>query len=286
MKLALGTVQFGVDYGISNHQGKTSLDEVKRILKYARNHNLELLDTAAAYGDSERVLGKCGINNFEIVSKLPPFPTSTTSLEVKELAEYSLKHTLEHLKLEQIYGYLLHSADDIVRLPFLYDWLQSKKEQGKIKKIGVSVYNPIQTKNIIDKFDIDLIQIPLNLFDQRFISSGTLNKLKEKGIEVHVRSVFLQGLLLMKERPDYFHNISYLFDKLEAVSTKFNLNKAAIALNFVAQLPQIDKVIVGINELAHLKQLISLINTQLPDYPWHEFRCDDEQYINPSLWQL
>ncbi|WP_372766445.1 aldo/keto reductase [Pseudoalteromonas sp.] len=286
MKLALGTVQFGVDYGISNQKGQTSLEEVKQILRYANKHHLELLDTAAAYGESELVLGNCGLEHFKIVSKLPPVPKSATFSEIEEFAENTLEQSLKNLNAEKVYGYLLHSANDIMLFPTLYDWLESKKEQGIIKKIGVSVYNPIQAQNIIDKFDIDLIQIPLNLLDQRFISSGVLNKLKKKGIEVHVRSVFLQGLLLMEERPVYFKNISHLFDKLESVATEYNIHKAAITLNFVAQLQQVDRVIVGVNELAHLKQLITLFDTPLPDYPWHVFSCNDEHFINPSLWQI
>ena len=191
MKLSIGTVQIGLDYGISNQVGKVAFNEVQKILTFAKKHNITYLDTAMAYGLSEEVIGlyrkKNNDKDFKIITKIPDTKHSTISINDM------LEHALIRLSCDHVYALLLHTAENINKST--YAQLLSLKEQGKIKKLGVSVYSPEQAFLIAKNFNIDLIQLPLNIFDQRFIESGCLQFLKDKGIEIHTRSLFIQGLL-------------------------------------------------------------------------------------------
>lgn len=288
MKLAIGTVQFGLDYGVSNNTGQTSQKHVKAILNYAQKQGVTMLDTAAAYGDAEKVIGRANVKDFELVSKLPPIKSDSSSQQALAFAENALSTTLKHLQSSQIYGYLYHHSEDILTSPNVKNWLVSQKQQGIINKIGVSVYSPEQTAKVLEACSIDLIQIPLNLFDQRFIHSGMLNALKDKGVEIHVRSAFLQGLLLMSkaQRPGYFKGLASHFQQLDTLCAENNLAQLAVALNFVMQQPQVDKVVVGVNNQAQLAAIIQSLNLPLPKYDWQRLSCEDEAFINPSLWQI
>ncbi len=286
MKLALGTVQFGVDYGISNQDGQTPQQQVKDILQYASEHNIDLLDTAAAYGEAESVLGKCNGHQFKLVSKLPPIELNHgTALE---FAEAALNKSLDDLNTTSIYGYLLHRADDLANYPELLDWLKTQKQQGIIDKIGVSVYSPEQALTIINTHQIELMQIPLNLFDQRFITSGALDILKNHNVEVHVRSVFLQGLLLQQEkhRNAYFEPLNPHFELLNSLTQKHHVSTLALALNFVYQLEQVDQVVVGVNNKAQLTSIIESLDSDLPEIDWQRLSCDNLAFIDPSRWPV
>ena len=288
MKLAIGTVQFGLDYGVSNNNGQTSQNQVKAILNYAQQQGITLLDTAAAYGDAEKVLGSANVKDFELVSKLPPIKSDSSSREALAFAENSLQTTLKNLQSNHIYGYLYHQCEDILTYANVRNWLLAKQQQGVIHKIGVSVYSPEQAANILDHCHIDLIQIPLNLFDQRFIKSGMLKRLKDKGVEVHVRSVFLQGLLLMEKavRPDYFNSLNNHFEQIDWLCKNKGIEKISMALNLALQQPQVDKIVVGVNNQAQLTAIVQSIGEELPTYNWQQLSCDNEAFINPSLWQI
>ncbi|KPV97318.1 General stress protein 69 [Pseudoalteromonas sp. P1-9] len=288
MKLAIGTVQFGLDYGVSNNTGQTSQKHVKAILNYSQKQGITLLDTAAAYGDAEKVLGRANVKDFELVSKLPPIKSDSSSQQALAFAENSLQTTLKNLQSNHIYGYLYHHCEDMLTYASVRNWLTVKQQQGVIYKIGVSVYSPEQAANILEHCHIDLIQIPLNLFDQRFIHSGMLKRLKDKGVEVHVRSAFLQGLLLMNktQRPSYFKGLASHFQQLDKLCTENNLSQLAVALNFVMQQPQVDKVVVGVNNQAQLAAIIQSLNLPLPKCDWQRLSCENEAFINPSLWQI
>ncbi|MGS0534970.1 aldo/keto reductase [Pseudoalteromonas sp. SaAl2] len=191
MKLALGTVQFGLDYGVSNHAGKTQTDEIERILALAKNSSLDTIDTAAAYGDAESILGKCAINDFNFVSKIKPLPDSCIETD---WVQSNLENTLADLGKNTIYGLLLHNADDLKKYPNLLEILNSLKTKNKVTKIGLSVYSTNQiTQSILEQ--IDLIQLPANIFDQRFLTTDLLSKFQQSGVEVHTRSAFFTRLI-------------------------------------------------------------------------------------------
>ena len=205
-KIALGTVQFGIDYGINSENGQVQPEEVRSILNYAHSQNIDLLDTAPAYGNSEKVLGVANVQNFKVVTKTRHFNNAKISNSDIGLLKKDFSCSLTDLRQESFYGELVHNASDLLKsgAEKLYDHLQELKQAEKIEKIGVSVYDYSQLQSILDNFDIDLVQLPFNILDRRMIDSGMLSTLRSSNTEVHARSVFLQGLLLMSEqnRPD------------------------------------------------------------------------------------
>jgi len=202
-KLALGGVQFGIDYGIANTKGQVQIEEVQSILNYAKKNGVNILDTASGYGDSEEVLGKVGVDNFQIITK-------TTSIKQGVNGVVRIFYqSLKNLKQKKAYGLLIHDIGEIEHKQFdtLLIELARLKQQGLVKKIGVSVYNNQQIDYVLDNFSIDLIQLPINILDQRLINDESLVKLKKHNVEIHARSALLQGLLLMS-----INTIPYWFD--------------------------------------------------------------------------
>ena len=262
-KLALGTVQFGLDYGISNKTGKVSLDEVGAILNYAKSQNIDTLDTAQGYGESEKVLGNIDLSGFKIVTKI--------------IENGILETSLENLKLNKIYGLMLHREDEINDKTWVN--FENYKRQKLVEKIGVSVYSPEKLIEIVGKYPIDIVQIPLNIFDQRFLP--ILPELKRKNIEIHTRSTFLQGLLFMNscQLKPYFEPIKHILQQLPN-------DRLAAALSFVKGVKEIDKIVVGVTTKKELQEIYSQYNKNIEEIDFSQFRIDDEKFINPSKWEL
>ena len=285
MKIALGTVQFGLDYGISNQCGKVTFDEVQKILNFAKKHNINYLDTAMGYGVSEKVIGLYLNNNnnkkFEIITKIPDVEQSTISIN------NMLKQALVRLSCDRIYALLLHTPTNINKKT--YEQLLKLKEQGKIKKLGVSIYSPEQAFFIANKFNIDLIQLPLNIFDQRFIESGCLTFLKEKGIEIHTRSLFLQGLLLqpLNEINPYFQPHLTTLKKFNQFCLSHKLSALDVAMSLVHSVEDVDKFVIGVCSKQQLREILkSYDKTADIKLDIKELLSTEESLINPSLWKI
>jgi aryl-alcohol dehydrogenase-like predicted oxidoreductase len=290
--IGLGTVQFGVDYGVSNHQGKTSLVEVGQILEYAAMRGVRILDTAALYGNSEQVLGQVLSDNhsFQIVTKTPSFEGNRIAKHHVGLLETTFFQSLENLCQSSVYGLLIHHVDDLLKpgAEALIDKLLQLKQSGKVKKIGVSVYNATQIDAVLGKMDVDLIQLPINVFDQRLIASEHLRKLKTNGVEIHARSVFLQGLLLMSldKMPHYFSPILPQITTYHQEVQHSGLSLLEAALGFVLQLNDIDTVLCGVNSQQQLEEILSVDKLAEINLDFSRFAVDDTQYVNPANWQL
>ena len=284
MKIALGTVQFRINYGVSNTSGQTSQNQIQQIIELAKTASITTIDTASAYGDAEARLGQCGLSSFKVVSKVKPI---TSQSNVNDYVTYDLDKTLKDLQLPAIYGLLLHNAQDFNHYPELTAILKNKKAQGLVEKIGLSLYSPTQVSDEMLCF-ADLVQIPVNIFDQRFIKTGVLDRLKSKNIEVHTRSAFLQGLLLMSEGdwPAYFNPIKPQLEQFHQLAKKLNISPLSLALNYVINITQIDKVVVGINNLAQLEDILINIDNQNYDIDFGEISLQDERFINPANWQI
>lgn len=261
-RLALGTVQFGIDYGISNQSGKVSMDAVEKIITFCIQNGIDTLDTAQCYGESEKVLGHFDLSRFKVVTKL--------------IENRSLEKSLENLKLSNVYALMFHREDDINDQSFAI--FEEYKKKRLTDKIGVSVYSPQKLYEIITCFDIDIVQLPLNLLDQRFIPLFPL--LKEKGIEIHTRSAFLQGLLLMTKE-----NVPPFFDNIKEVLEKIPEPKLAQALHFVKNIPQVDKIVVGCTSITEIQEIVQIYEKEIPSCDYKFFRVNDERYINPSNWE-
>jgi len=286
-KIALGTVQFGIDYGVNSVAGQVSSKEVKKIFSYAHSTNIGLLDTAPAYGNSEKILGRMNISNFKVVTKTRHFDSLEINNNDVKLLNNDFHHSLKDLKQDSVYGVLVHNADDLLKpgSEKLFDQLKELKQAEKIVKIGVSVYDHIQLQSILDNFDIDLVQLPFNILDRRMIDNGVLATLRSKGVEVHARSVFLQGLLLMSEqnRPDKFNRWSGLWGIWHEWLNDNQITALEVAIRHAISMPEISKVLVGVDNVDQLKEIVTASSGVLPNIP-DEMFTNDIDLLNPSNW--
>ncbi len=284
-RLALGTVQFGMDYGISNKAGQVSTESAKEMLGAALQQGLYTIDTAISYGNSEVVLGNIGVTQHEVITKLPSLPAGCES--VKDWVEKRMHASLASLKLKKVYGLLLHNSADLLgpQGKALYQALSKLREAGYVKKIGVSIYSPKELDALPPHFNLDLIQAPFNLIDQRLYRSGWLDKLKRQGVEVHTRSAFLQGLLLMEQGdvPTKFTPWAGLIKQWHAWLRLNEITALAATLQFALSFNQIDKVVVGAENKI---QLLEIMDASIRDTSivFPDIACMDEQLINPGNW--
>jgi len=289
-QVGLGTVQLGMDYGVTNHAGRPSREEAAAIVGVAAEHGVRVIDTAAVYGKSERVLGQIldMSHDFRLVTKIPPLREQAISNRHVDLVKSSFNRSLERLGVSRVDGLLVHHAHDLLADggDWLWETLCEFQEQGRVEKIGVSVYDESQLAGILDEFEIDLVQLPLNVLDQRFLQSGWLGELREAGIEVHARSAFLQGILVEKpaELPDQFAPLRSHLENYHRIRLRHNLTAIKAALGFALS-ADVDQVIVGAaqaDQFAAVLQAAQSLPDDLPDFS--EFACHDERYINPTQW--
>ncbi len=283
-KLALGTVQFGLSYGIANRDGQTPLAEVRQILDLARRSGLDTLDTARAYGNSERVLGRCGAQGWRIVSKLPARQISGGAANwVRDC----LAQSLHALKVESLGGLLLHQPSLLLGedAPVIHETLLALKAEGRIKKLGISVYEPSELEALIPRYAIDLVQLPFNLVDRRMLHSGWLDRLHRAGIEVHARSCFLQGLLLMPqdERPAKFDRWRSLWQGWHDWLAQSGQTPLRACLGYSLAQPQISRVLVGTESAAQLAEILEAAQCPALSVPG-ALTVNDPDLINPSRW--
>ncbi len=284
-KIALGTVQFGLSYGVANNSGQISLNESKDIIHLARQFGVNKLDTAIAYGNSEDLLGKIGVDSWNIVTKLPDIPS-----EIKDLKRWvadQIQGSLNRLKVSSLYAVMLHTT-----LPLSSRWakeywdiLQNLKSQGIIKKIGYSIYDPSELDNHYSKFHPDIIQAPYNVIDNRLKTSGWLQKLSDNLVEIHARSIFLQGLLLMRQdqRPPYFKEWDDLWHNWHNWLESENLSALEATLWFVLQEAMIDNIVVGVDSVNQLQNILDVSNNYNKTIEV-DFSNLDERLIDPSKW--
>jgi aryl-alcohol dehydrogenase-like predicted oxidoreductase len=283
-KLVLGTAQFGLNYGISNQHGQLQLPEVKNILTEAKPTGLTTLDTATAYGNSEQTINQAISEtgaHFRIISKYPP---NQPELTIGQAFEASLKQ----LGVDSLYGYLLHSYSSYRNNPEILDQLLDLKAAGKARKIGISLYHPFEAEELLQRNAlIDIIQLPYSIFDRRF--EQLLPELKSRGIETHVRSVYLQGLYFMEpdHLPKHLAPVANKIKRLHQLAANYNLTVGAVCLSFALANDDISNVVIGVESLQTLQENISYCNTELPDELVTELQSlkeDNEDIILPYKW--
>jgi aryl-alcohol dehydrogenase-like predicted oxidoreductase len=278
-KLALGTAQFGFNYGITNFQGQVQTSEVQSILSFAKSHGITTLDTAPGYGKSEQVLGEIGINGFQVITKTEPLTSG-----VNKVIQAFIK-SIDSLEVECVEGLLIRAKDIKDKdIDALYSELYKLKQDKLINKIGFSAYSPEQVDSLLINFDFDLIQVPLNIFDVRLAGGGQLNALKDKDVEIHARSIFLQGILLdIDNLPKYFNSWKEQFYEYHLMVQESGMSLLEYALNFVLNISEIDKVIVGVNSKQQLEEIVQAASGQFTSeaYPINEIKL-----LNPSLWKI
>ena len=265
MKIAIGTVQFGVPYGISNVHGQTTEQQAADILDFAYQNKVRCLDTAALYGNSEERLGRILTEDkWCVVTKTPHFQGNVITDDHVEELNTSFERSLNNLNRDSIDGLLLHSCDDFFKPGGikLFKEMEKIRDSGVIRKIGVSVYGSKQIDRLLHDFDVDLIQLPINVLDQRLIESGLLAKLKKRGVEIHVRSIFLQGLLLMDSifRPSKFDQWKEVWDVWGKWLYDNEITSIEACLNFVEAEKMIDHIVIGVDSLSQLKEILNIKN--------------------------
>ena len=284
-RLAFGTAQLGLRYGIANKDGKVSPATAKNMLELLTVNSVDMIDTAMAYGNSEVCLGKIGVENFKVVTKLPVVPDNCSN--IRDWVKAQVDASLNRLGVKRLYGLLLHEPNQLLVDcgKILYQSLEELKELGKVQKIGVSVYNPEELEVLIPKYKFDLIQVPFNLIDRRLYKTGWLQRLKYLGIEIHSRSAFLQGLLLMSREsiPAKFMRWSYLWDKWQNWLRYNQISSVQACLAYPLFFSEIDRVVVGADNVKQLEQIINLsAENKLIDFPG--LCCDADELINPGRW--
>lgn len=284
-RLALGTVQFGLPYGVANHEGQVPRSTAKDMLKLAAENGVDTLDTAIAYGESEACLGEVGTAGFKVVTKLPALPRHCA--DVSAWVEKEVGLSLARLGVSDVYGLLLHRSDNLLREDgqVLYRALQSLKEAGYVQKIGISIYAPVELDALAFRYPLDLVQAPFNLVDRRLTTSGWLQKLKANGVEVHARSAFLQGLLLMRKAdiPKKFAGWANVWSRWHEWLASHDVSAVQACLAYPLSFSEVDRVVVGADNLDQLAQIsgaeASSVAMDLPD-----LSCEADNLINPSLW--
>ena len=287
-KLALGTVQFGLKYGIANQTGQVKLEDVKKILQLAKNANIDLIDTAMSYGDSEKVIGNSGIKDFKFISKLPPLPKYCSDID--SWVSEKVQATLIHLGIRSLYGLLVHRSENLLGNlgKQLINSLYKMKINGLVKKIGISIYDPSECEQIISLNSIDIVQAPLNIMDRRLEESGWLSRLHSEEIEIHTRSVFLQGLLLMPRNkiPNIFDKWSGVWDQWSLELKKNNLSATEACLLYPLSLPEIDRLVIGVDNVEQLSDIIDKSKSQKSQIDLSFMISNDQMLINPTNWYI
>ena len=294
-KLCLGTVEFGLEYGLNNEFGRPTQKEVFEMLDLARENGIKVFDTASAYGDAEERIGEyinsreCK-NEIKVISKLSP-KLFTNGFErpvqtIKEEVEKSLKK----LNMEFLNGFLLHKPTDFYNQEVISGLLNCK-EADLIKNIGVSIYEIEHALDVVRSGVIDYIQVPYNIFDQRVEKTDFFEIAKENNVTVFARSPFLQGLILMNknEVPSHLSIARRYLEKLDEIIKDYKISRVEAAMLFSYNNKNIDYVVFGVNNIQQLKEDIQSIDkniksTQLINEIKQEFSDVERSIVIPSLW--
>lgn len=285
MKLALGTVQFGLNYGLANTSGQVSSEVARDILQHAHQAGIDTLDTAIAYGESESVLGKIGVQSWKVVTKLPAVPDGCT--DVTQWVQAQVQGSLGRIGIDSLHGLLLHRPGQLLEDigAELFAALESLKADGLVVKVGISVYGPAELDALSGRYTFDLVQAPLNILDRSLVDSGWAQRLKNDGVEVHTRSAFLQGLLLMpkEKRHNKFDRWQYIWSEWDQWLADTGLSPLQACLRFVNTLDCIDRVLVGVDNVAQFEEIIAAAEGVLPSLPQFKILQDD-RLVNPATW--
>jgi len=286
----LGTAAFGLKYGYSKNISQIKSRDIKKILNLADKKGISILDTAFDYGNSQKKLGNLKISrNKKIISKFPKYISKNRNLN---FLINIFKKGLKELKQKKIYGLLIHDYKQLLDNDNLIQFLIYLKKKKLVKKIGVSIYSKndfYSLKNFKDK--IDILQIPVNIFDQRFLNPEFLKKIKKRKIEIHARSIFLKGILLkdnFSNIPKYFNKWKSNFDKLQKFNKKHNLNNLETCLLFISRIREIDKFLIGVKSESQLEQIL-LVSSKKKNYKnisFKKLKINDIGLINPKNWKI
>lgn len=281
-KIELGTAQFGLHYGVNNGK-KISEDESKRIRQYLYDNGSYFIDTAPSYGDSEEIVSKLAGDRNKIITKILPLSKCNS----KDIVDGVL-NSIEEFG-DKLYGIMVHDSNDVFNSEFKYVKELLGKPENKRIKFGVSLYDPMELIRISEIMDVEMIQIPFNILDQRADNKLFKDYLESHNIEVHVRSVFLQGLLLMdKNIPESLKSVEDYRSLVRKEANKLGLTIYEFCIYFVFNQDWIDQVVIGIDNLQQAVELIEAIkkvSNMNPTCDYSNLKCMDMKLINPAKWK-
>ena len=282
-KIALGTANFGSSYGIFKSKiAKES--KIKEILEFCKQNYIDTIDTSMDYYKSEKVIGQAGYKNFNIITKLPKLDQS--SIISPEKLEKIILNSLSKLKKKSLYALLFRDPKSIIEFNYIDIWKIAKhlKKKGIIKKLGISIYNPKELDSVFNILGPDLVQTPYNFFDRRIEYSGWINKLFQKNIEIHTRSIFLQGLLLRKknELPIKFLRYKNIWDNYHNWLNVNNISALEACINFILEKKEISKMVIGIESAEQFNEIIQVKVRKMNFSSWNE--DIEEELIDPRKW--
>lgn len=286
-KLILGSANFGTNYGIKNRYKKLNDTSVNNLIDFAASSKIMKIDTAQGYGDSEWLLGQYISDDFNVISKvIIPDRHEKKRKTLEEMVLTSI-HTLN---LSKLYGILIHNPKNLLMDTdnTTFKDLYRIRELGLVEKIGISIYNPNLLDEFGDVFDFDIIQVPFNILDQTFLNSGWAQRLSDNGVEIHIRSVFLQGVLLMSEEelPAYFsNNWPKTFKEWYGKINEIGKSADHIALGHCLQQNWVSGIVVGVDNVRQLERLVEIEKNSDHDVI-NDLSVDDELLINPSFWNF
>ncbi|MEN8255778.1 MAG: aldo/keto reductase, partial [Verrucomicrobiota bacterium] len=260
-RVMLGTVQFGLDYGIAKG-GRPSYEACRDIVACALEAGINCFDTAAAYGESEQVLGKIisdlnVVDQVVVVSKcMPVCDAELPADQAPEFIEKSLLQSLKNLQMDSLPVFLFHRDGD---LPWM-DVLHSMKEKGLIGRVGISVDTLDGAEQAVESDLVEAMQLPHNLFDHRF-SGKVFDRVQERNIPLFARSAFLQGLLLMPEEriPKSLHEVVPVRRKIEALTREAGMGMPELCLRYSLSFPAIASVLIGVDSVEQLRENAALM---------------------------
>lgn len=282
-KIIIGTANFVKGYGINNSKG-LNLEQINNLNKFTSKNFIKEIDTAFSYKGVEKLIGKSKFKNYKIYTKIPEIKLSQFH---KKFVSRIVNKSLQRLGKRKLYGVFFHGAKNLMSIKgdkFYKDLLIFKKRRI-IKKIGVSVYSPTELKSVIKKYKFDMVQIPINIFDRRFLKKNFLKKIKDKSIEIHARSVFMQGILLQNNnnRNNFFKNWKKLFLKWDNWNNNCQSKKVETCLNFFKNLKYIDKLVVGVSSIQEIQEIINVLKNNKKSFPRKIFSYS-KKLLEPRLW--
>jgi aryl-alcohol dehydrogenase-like predicted oxidoreductase len=291
-RLALGSTQFGLPYGFGG-QKPVSREMVAEILAGAWQDGIDLLDTAAVYGQAEELIGELrpAGARFSMVSKIAPIREARVGAAAIERMRAGVRESLRRLRVEALEAILVHHAPDLL-VPGgaeLFRALDELRQAGALRRIGVSVYDAATLRAVLASYPMQIVQLPINLLDQRLLRDGTLADLERRGVEVHARSVFLQGVLLAElgGLPTRFATVRDRLDRLRVQCASAGLSPAAAALGFVARCPGVARVIIGVESRAQLSDNVAAFHRAMNAAPVGDaavLACEDPSIVDPRAW--
>ena len=284
-KIILGSANFDQIYGIKKNFIKKS--EIKKLFNLALKNKIKTIDTSPLYNKSEKIIGLLNNNRFKIISKIPKPPKNIKRENIKKWLKQKVMISLKNLKIKKFECLLLHNANSLLckNGDEIYKGIRNMKINGLTSKIGVSIYDFNVLDKILKKFKFNLIQAPFNILDQRLVEKGWLKKLKKRKIEVHARSIFLQGILLLKHNqlPKKLIKLSKKLVMWENWLKKNKFSSLQVCLSFVLNQRQLDGIVVGYNNTNQLNQILKLKqiknNFSLPN-----LNIKDKKLIDPREW--